>query len=287
MPSAHTDAFVVVDGKVQPTAGNRAVEVPHIRTVISRYGGVIRQAAAVAIPPQTKGGYSRALHVTRSTQPQDGKGHGDNSNRDRAGGWLVGYSGHRPGARDIHNTMACGGVPLFHSTNGPRPILGQGVALADRPTTSWQEIAPAHKPTPKGAAVVGGVGIPGYAGHVPHGVPLDELGRPMRPASAPSISVRAPEYKALDRSGMPKMMPLVGYTGHLRRTKESNVCFGTSHWRPQAPPSRAAQAALAYERARQKAIEARRPNDFKDNDPFAGFMSETNEQRGTWKDLSA
>ena len=89
MTRSHTDAFVIVDGKVQPTAGNRAIEGAHVRTVISKYGGVIRQAAAAAIPPQTKGGYSRALHV-RSTQPQDGKGHGDNSNRDRAGGWMVG-----------------------------------------------------------------------------------------------------------------------------------------------------------------------------------------------------
>jgi len=241
MASAHTDAFVT-------TGGTRAVEIAH--NVISKYGGVIRKAAAdaVAIPPRTKGGYSGALHVW-STQP----------------------------AYDVTHTMEYGRVvPLFHSiTNGPRPIRGQGVALADRPTTSWQATASAHKPTPKGV-----INIPGYAGHVPHWMPLDGSARP----TGSALSKGPPEYKALDRSCMPKVMPLVGYTGHLRHTKESNVCFGTSHWRPQAPPSRAARAALAYERARQTAS---RPNEFENNVPFTGTLSETYEKLGTWKELSA
>mmetsp|Transcript_69082 Transcript_69082/g.136981 ORF Transcript_69082/g.136981 Transcript_69082/m.136981 type:complete len:152 (+) Transcript_69082:686-1141(+) len=122
-------------------------------------------------------------------------------------------------------------------------------------------------------------GIPGYAGHVPHGASLDAIGarsKPLmgnRPHTAPmQVSVqRAPEYKALDISKMPKRMPLVGYTGHLRRTKESQVSYGTSHWRPAVPPTRAAQAALAYEKARQMAIDAHRPSDYKWNDPFAGM----------------
>jgi len=78
-------------------------------------------------------------------------------------------------------------------------------------------------------------------------------------------------HHALDRRLMPQRMPIPGYAGHIRRTHGSTVQYGTSKWKPASPPSRAAQAFAAYENARQKAIAARRPADFKDNDPFAGM----------------
>ena len=46
-------------------------------------------------------------------------------------------------------------------------------------------------------------------------------------------------HHALDNRLMPQRMPVVGYAGHLRRTKESSDYFGTSKWRPFSPPSRA------------------------------------------------
>ena len=72
---------------------------------------------------------------------------------------------------------------------------------------------------------------------------------------------------------MPSRMPVVGYSGHLRRTKvttaryatlfqhflpiffyplpfsqESTVCYGTSYWRPTTPPSRQQATAIAYDK---------------------------------------
>ena len=79
------------------------------------------------------------------------------------------------------------------------------------------------------------------------------------------------EHWALDRTLLPQRMPIPGYRGHLRRTKDSNRCFGTSHWKPRAPPSRAAQTRAAYENARRLASEAQRSADFMDNDPFTGM----------------
>jgi hypothetical protein len=75
---------------------------------------------------------------------------------------------------------------------------------------------------------------------------------------------------------MPEHMPLVGYTGHLRRIKESTGCYGTSHWRPEAPVSRAMATAMAYESAKQKAIDNFKPT-FSGNvgysDPYAGLLN--------------
>ena len=66
----------------------------------------------------------------------------------------------------------------------------------------------------------------------------------------------ATDYKAMDRTKMPMRMPIVGYRGHLRNTKESTVCYGTSYWRPTISPTRAAAAAAAYEHAKQKAMDS-------------------------------
>ena len=51
-------------------------------------------------------------------------------------------------------------------------------------------------------------------------------------------------------------MPVVGYRGHLRGTKESHVCYGTSHWRPTVPPSKAVAAAVAFESAKAKQLDS-------------------------------
>ena len=83
----------------------------------------------------------------------------------------------------------------------------------------------------------------------------------------------ATDYKALDRSRMPDAMPIVGYSGHLRGTKGSTSCFGTSHWRPDLPPSRAAQASMAYEKAKQAAIDSFKPAYGGNTDPYSGFMA--------------
>ena len=274
----------------------RVQERTHYRTVISKFGGTIKLGTATSIPEQATGGLRRD-HFQKSMEPRDGKGTGHNMHRTRAGGWIVGYSGHRPMAREVTHTMAFGGVPLFHRLDGPRRIPGQGTQLGNRDTTTWQEIAPTLKERTS-VKEVGGVGVPGYMGHVPHGTPPkpeeqkpDPIGpwgpRPInwsgsvakpRPVSSPATAKPEPaynrphatDYKALDRSGMPDRMPVVGYAGHLRRTRESTTSFGTSHWRPTTPPTRAAQAAMAYDNAKQLAIDSFKGAYGGNADPFAG-----------------
>ena len=74
------------------------------------------------------------------------------------------------------------------------------------------------------------------------------VGEPMHQSHGTRGGVRGgvagPHYytshHALDNRLMPQRMPVVGYAGHLRRTKESSDYFGTSKWRaPFSPPSRA------------------------------------------------
>ena len=73
------------------------------------------------------------------------------------------------------------------------------------------------------------------------------VGEPMHQSHGTRGGVRGgvagPHYytshHALDNRLMPQRMPVVGYAGHLRMTKESSDYFGTSKWRPSSPPSRA------------------------------------------------
>ena len=65
---------------------------------------------------------------------------------------------------------------------------------------------------------------------------------------------RTNDRVALDRSRMPTRMPVVGYRGHLRGTKESSECYGTSHWRPSLPTNRLVAQAMAFEPAKSKAM---------------------------------
>ena len=69
------------------------------------------------------------------------------------------------------------------------------------------------------------------------------VGEPMHQSHGTRGGVAGPHYytshHALDNRLMPQRMPVVGYAGHLRRTKESSDYFGTSKWRPFSPPSRA------------------------------------------------
>ena len=77
------------------------------------------------------------------------------------------------------------------------------------------------------------------------------------------VKFHATDYKALDRSLMPRRMPIVGYSGHLRNTTESHRCYGTSHWRPTVPPNRSAAAAAAFETARKRALDQHKPGSYK------------------------
>ena len=89
---------------------------------------------------------------------------------DAVGGVLPGYAGHRPGALNTNGESAFVGVPQTMEESLP-PGQGTLSTLADRGTTSWQEIGEQYKTSSADAndqfrGRVGGVKV-GYGGHVP------------------------------------------------------------------------------------------------------------------------
>ena len=112
-------------------------------------------------------------------------------------------------------------------------MIQEGNAVAI-PNQTWDQNAPLwgsphdfatrHRPSLE----VYGAGVPGYTGYKPHGSSPVQAGGLMKPHS--------PTYAAHDPSLQPQAMPVVGYSGHVRSTKDSNASFGTSHWKPAAAP---------------------------------------------------
>jgi hypothetical protein len=68
-------------------------------------------------------------------------------------------------------------------------------------------------------------GIPGYAGYRPQGSHPNVLGTNAAPAE------RAAPRAALDTSKQPYIMPVVGYSGHIRGLADADKNYGTSHWK--------------------------------------------------------
>jgi len=106
-------------------------------------------------------------------------------------------------------------------------------------------------------------GVPNSGAYLPHGgkprSKFDQFNWTDRESPEKAASLKAPhapDYRALDRSGMPQRMPVVGYAGHLRHTKTES--FGTSHWRNEGPVTRARAAEIAKSSAEQRALSAAR-----------------------------
>jgi len=68
-------------------------------------------------------------------------------------------------------------------------------------------------------------GIPGYQGFKPHGSHPSVLGTNAAPGAHDRPSA------ALDTSKQPYVMPVVGYSGHLRGLADADKNYGTSHWK--------------------------------------------------------
>mmetsp|Transcript_4701 Transcript_4701/g.12523 ORF Transcript_4701/g.12523 Transcript_4701/m.12523 type:complete len:209 (-) Transcript_4701:424-1050(-) len=68
-------------------------------------------------------------------------------------------------------------------------------------------------------------GIPGYSGYKPHASHPKVLGsgRAPPPHSRP--------LAALDTTKQPYVMPVVGFTGHIRGLADADKNYGTSHWK--------------------------------------------------------
>ena len=143
-------------------------------------------------------------------------------------------------------------------------IIRVGTSVQIPPQT-WEKDAPEVNPdalsfrkrTPPEFSIVT-AGVPGYRGYLPNGAVPNKAYSSLRGADSNHMT-RHDRFK-YDRSLQPTRMPIVGYSGHMRNTKESLECYGTSHWRPRAPTSKAQQAALALEAAKKRAIDMHNPN---------------------------
>ena len=95
-------------------------------------------------------------------------------------------------------------------------------------------------------------GIPGYAGHLPYESVPSSAYTGLRGADS-NHGTRHDRF-AIDRTLQPKRMPIVGYSGHIRNTKSSTDCYGTSRWRSRVPVTRSTQLAYAREQAQKRAL---------------------------------
>ena len=68
-------------------------------------------------------------------------------------------------------------------------------------------------------------GIPGYQGYRPQASHPNVLGTDTAPAE------RNLPRSALDTSKQPYIMPVVGYSGHIRGLTDADKNYGTSHWK--------------------------------------------------------
>jgi len=184
--------------------------------------------------------------------------------RESVGGVMPGYSGHRPGARDVHHKMAFGGMPVFNDirTGMPpnRPVPpGQGAHLNNRPTTAFQEYGRGWKVPDETLSTdtfresVGGV-LCGYTGHVPNTrthYGSSHVGGLARVGSRGHVAQRGHNGhnermqadKELDLSArtLRAASPVVGYQGHLPKSQQN---FGTSYWKSESPDPARTQADL-------------------------------------------
>lgn len=178
--------------------------------------------------------------------------------RERVGGVMPGYSGHRPGARDVHHKMAYGGMPTFNRPSSAR-APGQGMHLDNRPTTAFQEYGRGWKvpdetlSTDRFREAVGGV-LCGYTGHVPHTRThfgsshvggLSQVGSrghlAQRGHSGSKERLQADKELDMSRRTLRSAAPVVGYRGHVPKAQEA---FGTSCWKREAPNPERHQADL-------------------------------------------
>ena len=244
-----------VDDIVRDEKMSRAApESSYLRTVISRFGGTIKEGNSVAIPPQSWN--SKIVYGKDSFRSREV---GKPTHEIRSSG-VPGYMGWVPHGPEGSGRRAPNAITIGVSSSAQRFHATDYKAL-DRSMmpNRKQLLAPprVHK------AARDDERAPRLrAHHFAHSRrPLASPTRVAQSRHPLGSPVRCP-VRVCARTGM----PIVGYSGHLRKTKESAVCFGTSHWRPTNPPNRAAAMAVAYEAARQKALDSHIPGAFSEFD---------------------
>lgn len=78
-----------------------------------------------------------------------------------------------------------------------------------------------HEPTQSNVYA----GIPGYMGYKPHASHPQVIGHSASPAPHARLT------SALDTSKQPYIMPVVGYSGHIRGLADADKNYGTTHWK--------------------------------------------------------
>lgn len=137
--------------------------------------------------------------------------------RDKKGGYMPGYAGFRPGAREHHNTSAFGGIPLV----GPE---GQGKDLKQTWSATSMDEGVEYSQKLNGL-------VPGYKGYVPQSqakVGRSHMGN--LPPSAGAQSGHEQSGLAHDKAFEVSKMAKSGYSGHLRGARDT---YGTSVYNPE------------------------------------------------------
>jgi len=183
--------------------------VQHVRQVVSKYGGMIETGSTVYVPPQPWERRSPRLTAEAvaayKSKPNLGRA-GAIVTDDQAASRKDGYMGR---AGSTNNTL-CEEEPSFRSRAQPTATVVQA-------------------------------GVPGYQGHVPHGVGIEPHVVKGRENHTPQVDNFATfgSHKSLDQSRphIPRAMPVPGYAGHMHKTHDSYEQYGTSRWQPTTPIS--------------------------------------------------
>ena len=207
-------------------------EAAHCRTMISKFGGVIRVGTAAAIPKQSWNKHK----VTEFEDSYNGRHQPSHVVVNSA---IAGYAGHRPEAPQVSSLAldqkACRLYPTdiqCDSTHSATLQWGMPHRRADLES-------PYVKPYLKA------FGIPTdmykVDAHAPDNVALTSIS---------ALPAAWQSNNTMGNSGMPEP----GYRGHLPQTKGNAVeNFGTSFFRQSKPATRRAQVAHAHAFARERA----------------------------------
>lgn len=243
-------------------------EIGHCREIISKFGGVIREGTAVAIPKQTHN--ERKNRTYLAVSPDSFRSRSQPSHVIVSAG-IAGYKGHKPHA-------AAWSTP-HRRADRQSPFLAPYLEAQGESTEEYTPIKP-HAPDRFGhvdqsklrqsecAALARPLTIRRRAA-----LRAIRLAPPSPPSPSPLFSaLMCPSIPvscvcacvcalcslsvclALSLSGS-NLPP--GYSGHVPRTKgNSTMSFGTSHWRAEKPVTRSQSQAIASQRAQQKGVEA-------------------------------
>ena len=118
-----------------------------------------------------------------------------------------------------------------HAVHIPKQVGGVSVGAADNDNDFESRCKPAYSNVY--------AGVPGYTGFKPHASHPKVLGM----SDAPQARQRP--MAQLDTSKQPYVMPVVGFTGHIRGLADADKNYGTTHWKNSGAVNKSHQPAAA------------------------------------------